>query len=723
MIQLIVLFLLFIVGYLFTKIIFTKLNFIETLGYTIFFSILIVPLILINLNFLFGVKSSVWIIILISVILLGLEIIFIKFKNLKFKKLFDFNIREDRLILFFLFLVIVFSFFYYNNSVYYLSLTSFIERGESNCFYMLTFALQPDLSQNAVSVTPYDILSTPGNSMFTSFVHPILNFNSFRFMYVIFQGLLFLFMYLFIKYMTKKKWSSIIIALFAIFNPFSLFIEVLDRNFMVIVLSVILFYSVYKFKDKVWVHAIIFGVLLGTGLRFLPLIFLLPVSMIYFKQKISPKKYLLFLVVAFICFAYNIPHLKYHGLNSIGETQNYFGLVKTAFSSWIRTPFIPFPNLIYIIMQMLNYFGYIVSTIVLFGIYDSFRRRKHEFLVFSLVFMLPLLSLSIQRDFLETPKLRIIIMSFVSVFLFLGYGLDYIVKMWNKNKLSIAIRFGFILLFIFMMVTMFSTAFFEIDQRFYDRKFLYQSESQSYYEFIRKQSSYVQMIPGYNNLGNKLDLVRKSKEQEAVLYNVYNRPMISEYLFSQGVSKPILPVRSNIEFVNVKINFEDIVMNQDKAVFISNEDSDVFIDFSEEDNLFDVYYNEFDVSWQSKMLPLVVFPKFSDTLFLDEIYLDLNSFISYGEDELGFDRINSINYMFYPQAKKFAYETGMLGFPTTTTTNEIILRVPTTTTIIIRNWFINGANSQPFRIDSWVIDSDELNSNVEFQLNEPENYI
>lgn len=314
-------------------------------------------------------------------------------------------------------------------------------------------------------------------------------------------------------------------------------------------------------------------------------------------------------------------------------------------------------------------------------------------------------------------------MSFVSVFLFLGYGLDYIVKMWNKNKLSIAIRFGFILLFIFMMVTMFSTAFFEIDQRFYDRKFLYQSESQSYYEFIRKQSSYVQMIPGYNNLGNKLDLVRKSKEQEAVLYNVYNRPMISEYLFSQGVSKPILPVRSNIEFVNVKINFEDIVMNQDKAVFISNEDSDVFIDFSEEDNLFDVYYNEFDVSWQSKMLPLVVFPKFSDTLFLDEIYLDLNSFISYGEDELGFDRINSINYMFYPQAKKFAYETGMLGFPTTTTTNEIILRVPTTTTIIIRNWFINGANSQPFRIDSWVIDSDELNSNVEFQLNEPENYI
>ncbi|MBT4352404.1 hypothetical protein HOD20_07760, partial [archaeon] len=425
--------------------------------------------------------------------------------------------------------------------------------------------------------------------------------------------------------MTKKKWISIIVAIFAIFNPFSLFIEVLDRNFMALVLSVILFYTLYKYKNNIFVHALIFGTLAGIGLRFLPLIYLPLIFLIYYKQKISPKNYLLFFTIAFICFAYNIPHLNYHGLNSIGETQSYFSLAKTAFGSWIRTPFIPFPNLIYILIQMLNYFGYIFSTIFLFGVYESFRKHKHEFFVFSLVFVLPLLSLSIQRDFLETPKLRIIIMTFVSIFLFLGYGLDYIVKMWNQNKLNFVIQFGFIFLILFMIVNMFSTAFFEQDQRFYDKKFLYQSESQSYYEFIRQQSSHVKMIPGYDDLGNKLNLVRKSKEQKAVLHNLFNRPIMRDYLLTQKVSKPSIPVRSHVDFINIKINFEDIVMNKDESVSILQEDNNIFIDFSKDENLFEVYYNEFDVSWQSKMLPLVVFPKFSDTLFLDEIYLDLNS--------------------------------------------------------------------------------------------------
>ena len=155
--------LLIIVGYLSTKLIFKKLTFLELLGYTIFFSILVIPLIITHLNF-FGIASNLLSLVVTCVIVLLAYTFLIKKYKINVLTFPKFN-KKDYLIIFSILVVAIFSFFYYNNSVYYLSMTSYLEKGETNCFYMLTFAMQPELKDFVASETPYDILSTPGNSM------------------------------------------------------------------------------------------------------------------------------------------------------------------------------------------------------------------------------------------------------------------------------------------------------------------------------------------------------------------------------------------------------------------------------------------------------------------------------------------------------------------------------------------------------------------------------
>ena len=103
--------------------------------------------------------------------------------------------------------------------------------------------------------------------------------------------------------------------------------------------------------------------------------------------------------------------------------------------------------------------------------------------------------------------------------------------------------------------------------------------------------------------------------------------------------------------------------------------------------------------------------------------IDLNSFISYGEDELGFLRINAINYIFYPNSHNTAKGSGIFALPNFNKNNQINIKIPIDSKIIIRNWFINGANGQPFKIDSWKIWIENNEPKIKFQYNEPESYI
>jgi len=720
------------VGYLTTKTFFNKSNFIETLGYTLFFSVLIVPLIVTILNFTFGIDYKLAYILFISIILIIIYCVRFKITKVPLNNFLPKKIKNKGIIvLLILFVILTFSYFYYNNSVYYLSLASYIEKGESNCFYMLAFALQQESKDLLATDNVYDILTTPGNSIFTASFHTFFGSSSFKFMHLIFQSLAFLFIFLLVNHFTGKYIISVITALFSIFNPYMLSLEVLDRNFFVLVIAVILFYTLFKYKDKIVLHGLLLGVISGLGLRFLPLVFIVPILIYYFSQHKKLKDYAIFFLLFLVLFSFNIPHLKYHGLNSIGETESWFSIATMAFTKWLRTPFIPYPNIFYYSMNIIRYFGYFILSIIILGLFYLYKKSKIKLLIFSSIFIIPFFTLSIQRYVLESAKTRIIIMSFLSLYIFFAYGLLYLYNnSKNKKKFCFSILSLIVIIFLlFGFVNLIKKFNFMQDESFYDKKFLYQKETPEYYQFLKERFSKINILPGYSILGNKLNLFRKMNEEKAVIYNILNRDSLHGYKTNVvGNIERELDRKKNDFFntdnyVILKIDFDKLTENSGNAVSVSNNANNLFVDFQNEKNLLDIYYKELDVSWQQKVLPLVVFPMAPDMYMTNEIYLDLNSFISYGIDEFGFEKVNSINYYFYKDSYDYAADTGMTAIPSKDIESEILIRIPVNSKIVIRNWFVNGANAQPFKIDGWIITLKEGEPLVKFYYNEPESYI
>ena len=714
--------LLIFLGYLFSILIFNKLNFKELFGFTLLFAISLSSLVLANLIFFLNLSSNPYLLLEINFILISL-VLFLMYKKQiniyipKFKK-------TDLVFSLFILIIVIFSFFYYNNSVYHLSLTSYLEKGETNCFYMLAFALQPSLEDKLATKTPYDILSTPGNSVFVSPMHLFFDYNTFKYIYIIFQVLLFIFTYLIIKFLTKSSFFSYITSLFAIFNPYILSIEVLDRNVMALVVSTILFFSIFKYKKKYFLHGLLYGLVSGLGLRFLPLVFIIPIFILYFKEKTKVWNYLFFIIIAVLCFAYNFPHLNYHGLNTLGESKSYFSLAIFAFTKWLRTPFVPYPNLFYILIQIISYFGYFISSIVILGFIRLFKKSKINTLIYSLIFLIPFFTLTIQRDFIEMPKNRIILMSFLPIFIWFSFGLISLTQAFRFIRFrKNIIYFSIIFFILFGFINVVKQINFSEENEFYNRKFLYQTETNSYYNFQKQQLSKIKLFPYFKRLGNKIKFPRKKLEEKAVIYNLIQRKSLSNFYQEKNYDFNIQkPIETNDEYVKVSINFDNLVTNLSNAIKFSRENN-LFIDFENKEELIDVYYKEFNISWQNEKLPLTVFTKHSDSIFLNEIYLDLNSFISYSKDEFGFHKINSINYNFYPESKDFALKSSMSALPSLDNSNSVTLNIPRNHKIIIRNWFINGANAQAFKIDSWVIDVSKDEPSIQFLYNEPESYI
>ncbi|MBT6821976.1 hypothetical protein HOA56_06105 [archaeon] len=721
MTEIISILLLIIVGYLTTKIFLKKNDFLQIIGYSIVFSITLVPLIITILFFLAGISINPLKINIPSTVFIMFYTYIIITKKIKIFEFPNLN-KKDYIVVGLIIIVGFFSYFFYNNSVYYLSLTSYMERGETNCFYMLTFAMQPELQNLVNSETPYNILSTPGNSLVTSTLHSLLAIKTFKILYVVFQILLFLFTYLLIKHLIKNNVIAIITAIFAIFNPYNLYIEVLDRNYMALVMSVVLLFTVLKYKNKIILHGFFYGIVSGLGLRFLPLIFLIPIFIFYFSQKRKFYDYLIFILIAFLAFGYNIPHLKYHGFNSIGETQNYIFLATNAFTKWVRTPFIPYPSLIFILFQILGFFGLIISSILIQGFFYSIKKSKLHTLMMSSIFIIPLITLAIQRDIIEVPKNRIIIMSFVAIYFFFSYGLLFIFNSIKNKKWKPLTQLIVTILILFIITNLVSKFNFSLDNEFHNKKLLYQKETEDYYKFIKKEFSSFDLTPGFNRLGNKPNLFRKIREVKSVKYNLKKRQTQMQES-NEEENNILLPTSNKTEFKIIKIDFDKIVTNTKDSVSIIEESENLFVDFYDENELFDIHYKELNVTWQKELVPLVIFPYFSDRFFINEINIDLNSFISYGEDELGFLRINAINYIFYPNSHNTAKGSGIFALPNFNKNNQINIKIPIDSKIIIRNWFINGANGQPFKIDSWKIWIENNEPKIKFQYNEPESYI
>ena len=183
--------------------------------------------------------------------------------------------RSDALVLAAAGLVAVAAALHYSDEEALLSLASYALNGEAKCFYHLSFQLVEALNPGAsfdLGADLYDIISTPGNALFTAPLLPLLGLHAFRVVYALIWVLAFLFVALGVRRWGGGTLASVAAGLVAVASPFAVSIEVLDRNAIAFALSAALLYSLETRPGRPVLHGWLFGIVAGTGLRFLPLL-------------------------------------------------------------------------------------------------------------------------------------------------------------------------------------------------------------------------------------------------------------------------------------------------------------------------------------------------------------------------------------------------------------------------------------------------------------------
>ncbi|MHB8155112.1 MAG: hypothetical protein ACYDFR_03555 [Candidatus Omnitrophota bacterium] len=702
---------------------------------------LVVPFININLALLTGIYINRPVIMVTA--LCSLVFIFLLssrgLKRNNLKKIFSLLYSKDELLVLPLFVsALVFLFFYYSNIEFLLSLAAYLVKGDAPCFYMQSFRtiglLNPGFSRLDALTKVYEIICTPGNILLTSTFLPVLKINCFKIIYLVFNALLLIFSYLLCRKLVKNRIIALLVSAFSVLNPYVLSVEVLDRNFMSLAISVILFYVLLEYKEKRFLQGLIFGILAGTGLRFLPLVFIVPIFILWGEDN-DLKRIALFAVAFFITFFFNIPHLFFNGLNSLGENGSSWQLLFFAFTKWARTPFVPFPNLIFYLVNIINYFGLLIWGIICFGVYCIYKENKKLFFSFLLMFLLVVVVLAYQRNWLEGDKYRIVISGFLPLYIFLVFGLKAIFYRPTYAKKITPILVSFTLPVIFFLVV--SGINFNQDAEFYQRKYLYQKESREYYQLSKGSLLKAGIFPNYERLFLKLNLKRKKTDELITLSNLFpesNFPNFKKFVkfyehwktaFSKDKKNPLFSsLKNSKDYVYLKINFDKLMKNNHEAVEQLESADMVSLDLSAKEQLSDVFYTQFDVSWQNNFLPVCVILNNNTIDNFKELTIDLNAFVSLGHDDLGCDIINSIDFTLNPPLKQQGFKTGMKSFPLYEENKSLIFKIPADMKIIVKNWFINQENGVPFKVDSWLIKRDRKGSfKVLFFYNEPESYL
>ncbi|MBN3041298.1 MAG: hypothetical protein JW867_09215, partial [Candidatus Omnitrophica bacterium] len=632
-------------------------------------------------------------------------------------------------------LAIFSSYYYYSDKESLLSLGSYLFKGDAKCFYMQTFEtlrrLAPYLNDRHPANNPYGIICTPGNILFTSTFVSTFGLYGFKILYILFNSLLFIFVYLLARKLLASEIIALVTALFALFNPYALSVEVLDRNVMALSISAILVYLILQHKNKIFLHGLIFGVLAGTGLRFLPLLFAIPIVILYYKERLNLKNCLVFFCAFVITFSFNLPHLYYHGFQSLGETASSLSLIKKAFTQWQRTPFLPFPNFLFYIFNVLNYFGYLVCTVILVGICNFWRKDKRLFFALSSLFFCGLFILSYQRNWIEQDKCRILISSILPLYIYFAYGLDAILAKRYSLKKCLLIIICLLAPVIFARTV--SEINFKQDEGFYKRRFLYQTESFDYYSSVRGFLSGVGIFPDYGRLFDKLNLKNKRAQERIIFRNIFaeggllNSAKVKDIYREWAGQYPFNDKRSlaslDKDYNYVKIDFEKLAIQPANAIEQVGYSDICAIDFEAKENLFDVYYAGLNVSWQEQMLPVCVFLRKEEMEYLGELYIDLNAFIGLNKDQEGFDLVYPVSIEAQGKSKKTGLGEGIESFPLFSEQNAMIFKIPQDLKIVIRNWFINE-KGVPYKVDSWCIKMNEKgNYKAQFYYNEPESYL
>ena len=608
-----------------------------------------------------------------------------------------------------------------------LSLASWLHTGEAECFYMQTFSLVGELNPagDTSGVRPaWEIVNSPGNVVYTAPLMATLESATFRVVDVLVRVLLFLFVQLLLRSWTGRRDVALLGALFAVFNPFVLSVEVLDRNLITAALSAALLLALRERPDRPLVHGVLLGLVAISGLRLLPICFGASVLAIHAARRSRPREYGAIAAGFLPSLLVVLPHLRAHGLRSMGETEGLFGLFWLTLAELPRTPLLPFPTGVWYLLQSLDLLGVLACGLALAGAAWSFRRQR----AWTAALVLPLLGmagvLSVQRDWVQGDKLRIALEGLVPLVLLAGWGCKELIEgrrkpaAWGWLAAAIAVTWGLGL----------GAARLEgvPDAGTGKRHPVYQTETEARLQPARRTLRGFGLLPDYSRLATKLEVGRKRRQEAALRWTLFGpSSVLGDRLRGAGWwggEPPEAPPQRGLEGrVGLEVDLALLPTDPAGAVRVLGDEPEQpwFVDLTERERLIDVYYRAVAVPWQSQELTVTALPLRSETWALGELNLDLNAFAAYGRDPDGFVRVGPVHHRLHPGG---APATAMTALPDAGDA-RIAVRLPEGFRLVVRDWLVNGLAGTPHRVDSWLIEVRDGQAEVRFLLGEPESYL
>jgi len=628
----------------------------------------------------------------------------------------------------------IFTWLHHDDTEFWLSLGSYLQRGEAKCFYMQTMSFVPELNSQAspeLVRSAYGIISTPGNAVFTAGWMPVTGPWTFHFIHAAFAAVAVLFGTLLLQRWTGRIWIGLVVSVVALLNPYTLWIEVLDRNFIAFALSPALLYAVEARKEHPVLHGWLLALTAGVGLRFLPIMFALPVALLYWQQRQRPRSWLLLAGVAAACFAFNLPHLDYHGFHSMGEASSLPGLAWTELVVASRTPFLPHPNAVYYLRFALDCLGWILAALLLYGAGCAARRHPLRCAVLALMVLSPLVVLAGQRDWIEYDKTRILFMSWWALLAFLGFALGELATRegWPRRAGLLLAALAAVGLADLGLAAVHGQA----DLTSQQRKPLYQSEAPAYTRLLRERFAAASPLPDYGRLFTKTEWQRKRAKSGTVAHSLVApfvgqgaapNPWLERWLEPDDLQLPEPLASAEAGWVDLRIDLERLVTEPDAAASLAEPGARPLVDFSDPDRLLDIHHMQAQVSWQPQPLGVTVLAQRPEIGVLNEVALDLNAFVSLGQDDIGFEQVNLVSFQVVPGRIEAGKASAMTALPWKEGASEVVIRIRDDARVIIRNWLVNTAESVPHRIDSWCIQLDDTGQpELRFHFGEPESYL
>lgn len=622
---------------------------------------------------------------------------------------------------------------HYTDTEFLLSLASYVDRGEAKCFYMQTFQLLDGLNPGrpfAPMRDLFDVISTPGNTVFTAPFVQAFGVYGPRLVYAAVQVLTFLFVLLVARAWTGRPWLAIAGGLLAVAAPPALSIEVLDRNAIAFALTAAAFHAVETRPERSLVHGWLFGVTAGVGLRFLPLLNLVFVVGAYRAHRANAWRWLGFGLAAAITFAPNLPHLAFHGFHSLGETLPPWTLAARAVTEGYRAPLQALAPGLQVALQSVGHLGAAGTALVFLGAARGWRSRRRETLSLLLVSGAVWAVVACQRDWIEGDKARIALSAWLPVPLLAVLALDRLARPGGRLRALLLLCAALAATFALAHVLRSVEAPADPSSSF--RKPIYQSDTPAFAAFYRAHAWPVGLLPGYAALGDKLDLARKRRLEQVTAASlaplVADKPSPDATWARRAFDVPPPAARPRAcadgQSVSLQVDLDRLVTSPGRAVAPAPVGATPFVDLCDPEHLLDVHAREARVSWQPQALPLVVFPLRPEQTADGELVVHLNAYAPLGLDAEGFARVNAIHYVRDAVARVAGLRTALRALPHANADEPLVLRMPRGTRVVLVYWVIDLAKGTPHRVDSWVLEpEDDGTAAVRFRAGEPESYL